>query len=223
MQPWLIALVVALALVAALLFVPIRIRFSLRGRGDPSGAWAVAGGAQLGPLALSAVAARGVPAAVAAHVFGKKLWERTLSELGKREPKADEADDEQPKTSALDGYKRRYDRLERWFDPLDLMLFLTEERRRIRVEQLDLDVVYSFEDVALTGKVLAALYVLAGILPPPISIRPRPTWESVDRADLALAGSIRVWPGLLLVDSAWFVVRRAKLRKRRIVRPTEAT
>jgi hypothetical protein len=51
-------------------------------------------------------------------------------------------------------------------------------------------------------------------LPAPIVIRPDPRWDAEDRADLALSGAIRVYPGLVLVDTALFVVRRVKLRKR---------
>jgi hypothetical protein len=214
LEPWLIALVVIVAIAVGFVLVPIRITLSLRGRGDPSGAWAVAGGAQLGPLAVSGVAARGVPASLGAHAFGRKLWQRELAELVRAKPEQKKAE-----RRLIDRYKK----LERWFDPLDLALFLLEEKRRVRIEALEIDVIYSFEDVALTGKVLAALYVLSGVLPPPIVIRPLPTWESVDKADLAMSGSIRLRPGLVLVESAWFVVRRVKLKRRRVVAPTEAT
>jgi hypothetical protein len=218
-EAWLIALAIVALVVVVLLLIPIRVRMSLRGRGDPSGAWALAGGVQIGPLALSGVAARGVEPTFAAHALGRKLWSKRLGEL-----LAAEADDQ---TSSAEAARRfaaeqraRYEKLERWFDPLDLLVFLVRERRRVRVERLEADVGYSFVDVALTGKTTAALYVLGGALPAPIVIRPDPRWEAEDRADLALSGAIRVYPGLVLVDTALFVVRRVKLRKRRA---TEAT
>ena len=204
MDPWLIALGIVVLLLVALVFLPLRLGLSLRARGDPSGAWAAAGGGQIGPLALSGVAAQGVSPRVSAHVFGKKLWERDLAALGEKKT---------PRETA-ESAKRSYDKLERWFDPLELVLFLVQERRRIRIEIFEVDVTYSFQDIALTGKTLAALYVLGGTLPAPIVIRPKPSWEAEDRADLALSGKIRVWPGLVLVDTTWFVLRRVKLRRR---------
>ena len=204
MDAWLIALGVFVLVAIALVFVPFRLQLSLRARGDPSGAWAAAGGGQIGPVAVSGVAARGVSPRMSAHVFGKKLWERELAEL---------TEEQSPKATA-ETAKRSYEKLERWFDPLDLALFLLQERRRIRIELFEVDVSYSFQDIALTGKTLAALYVLGGALPAPIVIRPKPSWDAEDRADLALAGKIRVWPGLVLVDTTWFVLRRVKLRRR---------
>lgn len=210
MDPWIIALAVLAALCVVLLLVPVRLHLSLRGRGDPSGAWAIAGGAQVGPLALSSVAARGVTPTVGAHLLGKRLWQRELAP-----GEAEEGGEVERARRLARQQKERYQKLERWFDPLDLAFFLVSERRRIRVEQFDLDVDYSFEDIALTGKTLAALYLLGGALPPPFVIRPRPSWDTVDRADLAVTVKIRLRPGLVLVDTAWFVVRRVKLRRRR--------
>lgn len=208
MEAWLVALAVVLVVTIVLVLLPIRLHLSLQGRGDPSGAWALAGGAQVGPLALSGIAARGVNPTFAAHAFGRKLWSKTLAELTEREP-------DEPERQTLAKAKQRYEKLERWFDPLDLAVFLVRERRRIRIESLEADAGYSFVDVALTGKITAALYALGGALPAPIVIRPVPRWEPEDRADLALSGEIRVYPGLVLVDTAVFVVRRVKLRKRR--------
>jgi hypothetical protein len=220
MDSWIIALAIALAVLVTLALLPIRIGFSLRGRGDPSGAWALAGGGQLGPLALSAVAARGVPASVGLYAFGKRLWQKQLPE-----PEPEPEPEPKPDRGFVATQRARYAKLERWFDPADILMFVLSESRRIRIDKLDVDVGYSFRDVVLTGKTTAALYVLSGALPAPIVIRPLPSWESVDRADLALSGAIRLWPLLLLVDGALFVVRRVKLRKRRTAEagPTEAT
>jgi hypothetical protein len=204
---WLVALLVALGILLLSLLLPLRVELSLRARGDPSGAWAVAGGVEITVVALSGVAARGVPASVAAHLLGKQIWSRRLSELGAK-PDTDER-------GFVDKQKARYAELERWFDPVDLALFALGERRRFRIEKLDIDVDFSFADVATTGKMLAGLYALSGALPPPIAIRPRPSWDSVDRAEVALSGRIRLMPGLLLVDLGLFVVRNVKLGRRR--------
>jgi hypothetical protein len=215
MDGWIIGLAIAVAVLVALAFVPIRLRFSLKGRGDPSGAWAIAGGAQLGPLALSVVAARGVPATLGAHAFGRRLWQRELQEVARRGAGDEQEGDPDRARGFLAEQRARYEKLERWFDPTELARFVLEERRHLRIDQLDVDLGYSFRDLVLTGKTTAALYFLSGVLPAPIELRPLPSWQSVDRADLSLSGAIRLWPLLLLVDGAYFVVRRVKLRKRR--------
>ncbi len=169
-----------------------------------------------------------MPAMVVVQLFGRRVVQKRLSEIGrkqkkkKKKKKKKEAEREPGARAAIARARRGYERLERWFDPLDLALYLLQARRRIVIDRLELDVGYSFTDVALTGKTLAALYVLSGVVPPPIVIRPNPSWESADRADVALSGSIRLFPGLLLVDTVWFVIRRVKLRKG-AAQPSEAT
>src|SRR5262245_20149134 len=91
MNEWAIAGAVAVALALILLFLPIRLRFSFRGRADPSGAWALAAGAQLGPIAGSGVAARGIETTLQAHLFGRSIYKRTLAEV--REKRRRERDE----------------------------------------------------------------------------------------------------------------------------------
>ncbi len=199
------ALVVVGVLVALLLlalFVPAKLVVSAQGRGDPSGAWALAAGAQLGPFVASGVGARGVTPRIELRLFGRKLWGEELGQGEEREARP------------LDRTRKRYAGIERWFDVDTLGLWLLDERRRVRIEQMVLDLRYSFQDVALTGKMLGAVYVLSGLLPPPIELRQEVSWESVDRASAALDARIKLRPGLILVDSAWFVLRNVKLRKR---------
>jgi hypothetical protein len=195
-----VGVLVALTLLA--LLVPAKLVLSAQGRGDPSGAWALAGAAQLGPFVASGVGARGVTPRVEVRLFGRKLWAEQLGERKKQE------------RPARPGARERYARLERWLDPESVAWWLLDERRRFRVDQLVLDLRYSFQDVALTGKMMGAVYVLSGLLPPPIELRQEVSWESVDRASLALDGRVKLRPGLILVDSALFVLRNVKLRKR---------
>lgn len=202
-----VALVLALALVG-ITFLPLRLRFSLQARGEASGFWALAGGAQVGPVAASVVAARGVPAHVNVHAFGKKLWHKRLAELAERRP--DEAPEEPPPPRVA----ARYRKLERWLDPTDLFFFLVHERRRIELEPTEIELEYGFRDIALTGKLLGAIFALTPLLPAPLVVRQVPHWESIDRAALAGSGSIRARPGLLIVDVAWYLIRNVKVRRR---------
>jgi hypothetical protein len=202
-----VAVVIAIALFA--LLVPLRLIVNAQGRGDPSGAWAVAAGGQLGPLVASGVGARGVTPRVELRLFGRKVWSKSLNELAG----AGEESAEKP-GKKLDRARASYARVERWFDPADLGLWLLEERRRVRIDRMVLKLRYSFQDVALTGKMLGAIYVLSGILPPPLELRQEVSWDSEDRASAVLDGQIKVWPGLILVDSALFMLRNVRLRKR---------
>ncbi|MBI3202201.1 MAG: hypothetical protein HYZ29_11705 [Myxococcales bacterium] len=207
-----IALLVAALIALALVFVPVRLRFTLQARGEPSGFWALAGGAQIGPMAASGVAAKGVPAHLNLHVFGRRLWQKRLAELAEPKPEAED-DAEALKDSALSRAEAGYHRLERWFDPTDLFLFLVGERRRIVIEPTLIELEYGFRDIALTGKTLGAIYALSPLLPAPVVVRQIPHWESTDRAGLAASGAIRVWPGLLVVDAAWYLIRNVKIRR----------
>jgi len=206
---WVVIAFAALLSGVALVLLPVRLHLTLQGRGDPSGAWTLAGGGQIGPVALSALGARGATATAQLHLFGKQLWQRPL--LERKEGQRDEDEAERVRR----GLRERYARLERWFDPLGLLLFIVGQGRRVRVELLEIDLDYSFEDVALTGKVLGAFYMLGGVLPPPIVIRQTPRWESLDRAGIVLIGKIRLRPGLVVVDSAIYVIRNLRIRGRR--------
>lgn len=214
---WLALAALALVVSCVLVLLPIRLQLSVQGRGEPGGAWAVAGGAQIGPALASGVAARGVTPRYEVRVFG-----RTLLPRAKKEDDEAERDEAEEETDALErareGLERAkdgYRRFERWLDPGDLLVFLVQERRRIQVESLDLDLDYSFRDIVTTGKLLGAIYALAGAMPPVVSIRQRASWEAEDRFELVGAGKIRIFPGLIVVDTLWFVIRNLRLFRRR--------
>jgi len=214
---WLIAALVLVAAALVLLALPIRVRLRLQGKGEPNGFWALAGGAQVGPAAASGVAAQGVEPLAQLHVFGRKLWEKKLLELLARDPDEDEDEKRslrQRGEQAISKLSDRYRALERRLDPVELLFFVVRERRRIRIETLVIELEYSFVDIALTGKLLGAIYAFSAVLPDPVVVRQTPSWESVDRVSFAGSGCIKVWPGLLLVDSAWFLIRNVRVRRR---------
>lgn len=215
---------VALTLaVLALLFVglsfwAVGVQASLQGRGDPDGNWMLGGGASAGPilrrsprltLTVSAAAARGVPGRVQLHIWGRRVWQRSFDDLLKPSEKKDEEEPEE-ESSLID----RYERFERWLDPVDLAAFLLSERRRIHIDTLRVDAKYSFADVATTGKVLGALSVLGGVLPPPVIIHQQPSWDARDDASLGILVELWFRPGLLAWDVLNYLVRNVKLRRR---------
>jgi hypothetical protein len=196
---WLGALVAVVLLLGALL-IPLHLSLSAEARAEPDGQWAAAAGVALGPVALSAAGAHGVPASMHLFVLGKRRFSRDLSadaEADAAEPGAER----EPAPSRFAGWLRQR------FDPIDGLAFILSERRRLRW-QLDADLSYSFRDVALTGKVLGGVYLLVPLLPSGIRLRQTPSWDSVDRATLQASGRLRIFAGLVLCDLIWYMLRR---------------
>ncbi len=203
---WLALVVIVVDLTLAFLFWQLRIDLSAEARGDPSGSWAIAGGVSVGPLAASGVAAAGISPRGQLHLFGKAVSLRRKKKE-QPDPPLSAEDLERWRRRAVRGYTAVSDRV-----PLDELIgFLLEERRRIDVRQLDVALSYSFRDIILTGKLMAVLSVLQGVLPPPISLSQEPSWDWVDRLRANVQGSIVLWPGWMLVDVTWFVLTRVKL------------
>ncbi|HEX3850508.1 MAG TPA: hypothetical protein VHW01_06045 [Polyangiaceae bacterium] len=207
---WLLASVALLALLILMAFlVPVSLSSSLQGRAEPSGSWAVAFGLGLGPIALSAIAAAGVAPFVTCHVFGRQLARLPLSRWLHRTHKADSGE---PKPAAPPATWSRLEhsgaRFLRSLDPLETVLSWWEKERVFRVRSLVVDVEYSFRDVALTGRILAGLYVLSAVLPEHWQINQTPSWESEDRLSLAADARFRIWPGRLLIDLTRFVLKQ---------------
>ncbi len=188
----------ALVLLIVLLW-PLRLHLSLQGRGDPSGTWALGGGTELGPIALSCVGANTVPAMLHVHVFGKRILSRRISQTKKR-----------ASTTPL---SKRYAQLTRFIDPVSLATFLIGEQRRLRIPELEIELDYSFADVTLTGTMMGAIYALDAMLPAPIEIRQRTSWDAEDRAALRASGTIVFRALPLMWDTLVFLARNVKIRR----------
>lgn len=206
---WLAVIVLVLALLGLLaFFVPVSLGSNWQARAEPSGAWALAIGFAVGPLALTALAATGVAPLLTVHVFGKQVarmpvarWLRSQKPQSESPPEP-ESGDERP--SKLAHAARRF--LQR-LDPVDVVLEWWEKERTFEVRSLVVDLEYSFHDVALTGRILAALYVLSGVLPERVVINQTPGWEAEDRVAFAADGKFAIWPGRLLVYVVQFVLK----------------
>jgi len=200
---WLLglALVVLVLALLVLCLVPVRVAFSLQARGEPEGDYAVAGGGQVGPFATTFVLAHQTPLQVEVRLFGRRL-------LGPKREKRQPS--RQPATRQLPAWVKRR------LDPVELALFLGDERRRLALEWLTIDIDYSFRNVALTGQLLAALCALSALLPPSVQLRQHLSWDLAGRARLALDGRLRVWPGLFVIDSLRFLRQASMLPKSRV-------
>jgi hypothetical protein len=196
--------VLLVVLAVYFVFWPFRLALELQALGDPGGDWLVAGGAELGPFALTGAAARGVAPRVQVHVFGRRLLTRELRADPERRP------ERRPEPRRA----RRFllDRLSD-LDPIETARFLVGERRRFRVEDAELSLDFSFRDVALTGKCLGACYALDGLFSPSLRVLATPSWESEDRASGKLRGTVALWPWLALFDLMLFVLRYARRRR----------
>jgi hypothetical protein len=218
---WLAASLVVLGLLGVIAWlVPMSFSSNLQGRAEPSGTWALALGFGFGPLAVAAIAATGVMPFVTCHVFGKQLlrlpvsrWVRRAAKKPKSEPKpSDEAPAAPPVNFSR--IERSVARFFRALDPVDTLLTWWEKERVFEVRSLVVDTEYSFADVALTGQILAGMYMLAGVLPERYEINQTPIWETEDRVLLTVDGRFRIWPGRLFVDLLGFVLKqRAKMRR----------
>jgi len=194
---WLVARALLMLAALALLLLPVNLTFSLQARGEPTGGYAAAGGAGLGPVSVTCVAAQALPLRFEVHVLGKKLRSRRAA----RQTRAEKSSAGKP------GWLARV-------DPLDFALFLLDERRRIALGWLRVRVEYSFANVATTGRVLAALCALSALLPERIHFEQHPSWQLESRASLAVDGRIRLWPGRLALDTLWFLVQSRMLAER---------
>jgi hypothetical protein len=206
---WLLGSVACLALLFALAYwVPVSLSSSLQGRAEPSGSWAVAFGLAVGPIALSAIAAAGVAPFMTCHVFGRKVARLPLSRWRRRshKPHSDEPKSSEPLT--LSRFERALGRFFGGLDPLETALTWWHKERVFEVRSLVVDLDYSFRDVALTGRILAGMYVLSAVLPEHWQINQTPSWESEDRVNLAADARLAIWPVRLLLDLIGFVLEQ---------------
>ncbi len=203
---------VALAVGAAMLVVgalvvwalPVAVAFSFEGRLTPDGRWVVAAGVESGPLSTALVAARGITPQIVVELLGRRVLERRLR-MPTRRPRGPSG--ARSLVEELERVERLYRRVERFVDPVDVGLFLVEERRRLELGFLDVLVRFGADDVALTGKVTGAVLVLDGFLGGRISVRPEPVFSGEELAEVRGRGRVRVWPARFLLDFVVFVVR----------------
>ncbi|MEI9940080.1 MAG: hypothetical protein WDO69_22900 [Pseudomonadota bacterium] len=214
---WLALCALSLGLFALLLYwLPVSLSSNLQARAEPSGSWALALGIGLGPIAVSAIAAHGVKPFLTCHLFGRQLVRLPLSRwFGRRPKKLDPTPLEPPPNAVhFSRFERSIARFFQSLDPLETLLSWWEKERVFEVRSLQLDAEYSFRDVALTGQILAALYMLSGVLPNRYVINQTPGWASEDRLALAADGRFRIWPVRLVVDLLGSVLKQTSVARR---------
>jgi hypothetical protein len=206
MQLLLVAFGCVPVLLGIALFSAWRIALDARAVGQESGLWALAFGLEVGPFQLTGVLRSGTPKRLEAHLFGRPLPFGRLRLRRRKAAVEKVTEPEKPK-------KPRTPRLPPWLDPIDAAVFLFDERRHLRIEQLDLDLDYGFQDVTLTGKLAGALYILSGVLPPRVRINQNPRWQGAEAWQVHVDGKLDLWPGLVLAEVLWYIIR-ARFRRR---------
>ncbi len=204
---WLALALAALALCAWAWLASWRVELNLTGRGEPSGAWVLGGGARLGVITLSGARAREVPLRVHVHVFGRRVWRWSALERTSEPPSEPPSPPEERPKEQRSKSKERLLKFARELEPEAALSFLFEQQERVRVDVLDITLDYSFEDVLLTGRLMAAVYSLAWMLPRPMRVRQMARWELVDRGAVTLDLKARVWPGKIALATLWFLLR----------------
>jgi len=193
---------------------PVSIDLSARAQGEPDGSWALAFGLALGPLAVTAVMARGVPLTVAAHFLGKQVAFRKRSR-GRRAGATSDV-------SAARGLSAIARRLDRALDPAGALYAALRGPRGLRVRFVTVDLTYSFRDAALTGRLLGSIYALTAILPAKVEVRQRARWDFDDRWTVDAESRLVTRPLPLLAHVLWILLHK-KLRRRSRERPRELT
>lgn len=182
--------------------IPWRLGLALRARGDAQGAWAVAGGAELLAFAATGAAARGTPMIVELRAFGRSLLRRLFPPDGPPPPPKAPAKPE-PKVSLVE----RYRRLSRVADPVDLLIFLVSERRRLSVRDVEASVCLGLADAALAGEIAGVLMVISALSSPFGRLDHQIDWSGREHVEASLSLSLRFSPALLVWDTARFLAR----------------
>lgn len=210
MQLWLVLLGSALALTVIATCVRWGVELDLRAQGEPTGAWAIALGVALGPIAVTSLWARSVPFRVDVFCFGRPL------ELGRGRRSDTAAAEPDPPASSGPEAAEQHQREARPAPSLTERLregerYLSLAGRLeplVRVDAIELDCSYGFRDVALTGRFVAVLSVLGALLPRRVSLRQTPLWHGPERWSVQAQGRVGVAFGLVLVELLRYIVAR---------------
>jgi hypothetical protein len=214
-QLWLVLLGCGAMLGLLALFGALRLELDARGMGEPSGSWAGAFGVGSSLVAVSGVFAHGLPLTLELHTLGRRF---PLRRRNSKKPEKQPREPGGPLRATITAA-----RVERWLKSAPSLDVVLRAGRRVELDELSLDAAYGFRDIALTGKVAGALYVLQGALPAKVRLTQRPSWDGSERWELSLAGQVRLYPVLVLIELLWYMLRTwlRKARSDRNARPQQ--
>lgn len=204
-----IALIVVglLGLIAMLaMLIPVRVRATLKGRGQYGDTWVLAGGLEFLKLTVTVAAAHASDGLLQVHFW---RWRLLMKQWSLERVIGPELSFDELMKKLEAGRKL----LERRFDWDQLRRFVLGMRRYMRMTSLKGNLKYCTPDVAVTGVISGALYAIAGLLSPAGELAIVPEWEDVARAQGDISVVFRLWPGRAAAATAWFVMRNMRLRE----------
>jgi len=173
----------------------LEFEFDGRALGEASGHWACAFGVVVCGVVVSGACAKQQALRLDLRLFGRSLPLAKGAEHGRRETHAGA------------------DRSKRWRWPfrrvpvLEAVEFLLGETARVELQSVDAELTYGFEDISLTGKLAGLLYALSGVLPPQVRLVQHVRWDGAERWEASASGRISLWPGRVLFDAIWYMLR----------------
>jgi hypothetical protein len=193
----------ALAAAAACVFAFValrrtRVSLSIQASAHERGAWALAGGGALGPVAISGGRAAGGRRALAVTLWGRTVWR------SRGEPRQKEKEPSRVTGTLM---KRAKD-----VDPVLALDLARDAFGRVRLEELDADVKLALVDPTTSGRVAMVLAVLSAMLAPVATIRHAIDWGAEeDAVDVQCGLAASFVPLSLFWDLTRFSVRQARV------------
>jgi len=195
-QLWVLLGASALCLGVLLALAALEFEFDGRALGEANGHWACAFGVAVLGVVVSGVCAKQQPLRLDLRVFGRSFPLAKGGAKPKREPKAEP----EPRGKRLRWPLRQV-------PVLEAVEFLLEESGRIELQSVDVELTYGFEDISLNGKLAGLLYALSGALPPQVRLVQHVRWDGAERWEVSASGHIALWPGRVLFDAIWYMLR----------------
>jgi len=201
-------IVMAMLGLAAVVVVlmPVRLRMTLKGRGQFGDTWVIAGGLECFKFTISVAAAHATDRILQVHFFGWRVLVKRF------EPSSQDTVDHDL-SKVIDRIKKAAKYIDKRFGREQLLSFVLGLRRHVRLKTLRGNLVYCTPDVALTGMLSGVLYAFAGLASPVGQLNVIPEWEDVARAHGDIDLVIRLYPGRAVAAIAWFMIKNIRLRK----------
>jgi hypothetical protein len=202
-----VALVIAavFGLIAFLaVIMPVRLRLTLKGRGQFGDTWVVAGGLECLGFTVTVAAAHAAQGMLQVHLFNRRLLLRRSRPIESTEQ---DTRPSQTMQSIMDWRAT----LEKRFDRDLLLRFVLGLRQHASIKSFNGHFKYCTPNVAWTGMLSGVLYAIAGLVSPVGQFVIIPEWDDYARAEGDVDMVVRLWPGKAAVAIAWFVTRNIRM------------
>jgi hypothetical protein len=197
-----VALSIVLAVVAFVATRRMHASGSLQAAASEDG-WAIAGGAKIGPIAVSGARMPGVRGAWAVHLFGRRVAGSNGTHAKKE-------------TRPQSALQRRALRVATEMDPIVAMELGLDVFGRVRSESLEAVVRGGDPDPLLMGRVAGVLAVVSGVLAPVARIDSQLDWAAeTSSLDVRVAVEASFIPVVIAWDVTRFVFAQLVTRLRK--------